>query len=82
MFKHTHVRGNYLQFYIRDLSKIPIIIPDKTNFRLAREISHLANQLTEFHLEEIQNQDKIKALERELDSKVSAIYEYDENVSI
>ncbi|MHA1613023.1 MAG: Eco57I restriction-modification methylase domain-containing protein [Promethearchaeota archaeon] len=78
MFRHTHVRGNYMQFYVKDLSKIPIIIPTKHNFKLAREIALCAKQLTTFHEEPIKNHDEILATKQKLDEKVFRLYNWKE----
>ena len=79
MFCHTHVRGNYMQFYVKDLSKIPIIIPTKHNFKLAREIAVAAKRLTYYHTEPIKNHDSILAIKQELDEKVALLYDWNEN---
>ncbi len=79
LFRHTHVRGNYMQFYVKDLSKIPIIIPAKPNFKLAREIAVAAKRLTNYHAEPIKNHDSILATKQELDEKVALLYNWKEN---
>lgn len=76
MFKHTHVRGNYIQFYIKDLSNIPIIIPNKYNFRIAQEIAKLAKDLTELHQETLKNESKLRELQKILNKKVEVLYDY------
>ncbi|MHA1673313.1 MAG: Eco57I restriction-modification methylase domain-containing protein [Promethearchaeota archaeon] len=79
IFSHTHVRGGYLQFYVKDLSKIPIIIPTKHNFELAREIAKSAKQLTSYHAKPIKNYDEILVTKQELDEKVALLYNWKEN---
>jgi len=48
-FNHTHIRGNYLQYYIKDLNNIPLLIPNQSNIAKMKEIAVIAQKLTEYN---------------------------------
>lgn len=69
IFKHTHVRGNYLQFYINDLSRIPIIILNKNNFKIAQEIARLSKILVKLYENYNENYQLIDEKEKKIEKK-------------
>ena len=73
-FNHTHVRGNYLQFYIKDLNNIPLIIPNQGNNSNMREIAAVAQKLTEFYRSVKLKSSEIEKLEKNLNSLVKKLY--------
>ncbi|MCF2138798.1 MAG: class I SAM-dependent methyltransferase [Candidatus Lokiarchaeota archaeon] len=74
IFKHTHVRGNYLQFYINDLSRIPIIILNKNNFKIAQEIARLSKILVKLYENYNENYQLIDEKEKKIEKKVEILY--------
>ncbi|WP_457556939.1 Eco57I restriction-modification methylase domain-containing protein [Candidatus Harpocratesius sp.] len=74
IFKHTHVRGNYLQFYINDLSKIPIIIINKNNFKIAQEIARLSKNLVKLYENYNENNQLINEKEKIIEKRVQILY--------
>ncbi|MHA1719948.1 MAG: Eco57I restriction-modification methylase domain-containing protein [Promethearchaeota archaeon] len=73
-FNHTHVRGNYLQFYIKDLNNIPFMIPNQTNISNLKEIATVSQKLTECYSNIKINSNKIDKLELKLNRIVKKIY--------
>ncbi|QEE15108.1 N-6 DNA methylase [Promethearchaeum syntrophicum] len=73
-FNHTHVRGNYLQFYIKDLINIPLMIPNQANSPIMKEIAVIAQNLTEsYRLVKIER-DEIEELEKKMNILVRKLY--------
>lgn len=82
LFSHSHVRGDYLQFYIKDLQKIPIMIPTQENMHVIQQIIKVTKEL------EIRIQEKLKKdlkidtyvdnsnLESELNDLVKELYNF------
>lgn len=77
MYRHTHVRGNYLQYYIKDLGKIPIMRHNKQNFKLIREISQLTKRIVKLHESFLENREEIEKQEKILNKKVDKLYGFD-----
>jgi len=74
LFKSTHVRGNYLQFYIKDLKNIPLMIPNQTNISKMKEIAVVAQKLTEFYRSVKLKSREIEKLEKKLNVLVKKLY--------
>ncbi len=74
LYKHTHVRGNYLQFYIKDLKNIPLIIPNQTNISIMKKIAAVAQNLTEFYRSVKLKSSEIEKLEKKLNVFVNKLY--------
>ena len=77
LFKHTHVRGNYLQFYIKDLNNIPLMIPNQANIPIMKEIAAVAQKLTELYRSvklKSSEIEKLKKLEKNLNNLVKKLY--------
>ncbi|MHA2000478.1 MAG: Eco57I restriction-modification methylase domain-containing protein [Promethearchaeota archaeon] len=74
LFCHTHVRGNYLQYYIKDLNQIPLINPTKENSKLIEEIALLARDLETQHQHSKVDPKEIMVLENKLDERIYLLY--------
>ncbi|MHA1777821.1 MAG: Eco57I restriction-modification methylase domain-containing protein [Promethearchaeota archaeon] len=74
MYRHTHVRGNYLQYYIKDLGKIPIILPTKHNFKIIRDIAQLTRRIVKLHESFLANRVEIEKEEKILNKKIDSLY--------
>jgi len=74
LFKHTHVRGNFLQFYIKDLKNIPLMIPNQANISNMKEIAAVAQKLTEFYRKVKLKSSEIEKLEKSLNNLVKKLY--------
>jgi len=74
LFKSTHVRGNYLQYYIKDLNNIPLMIPNQLNVSKMKEIAALAQKLTEFYRSVKLESSEIEKLEKSLNNLVKKLY--------
>ncbi len=74
LFKHTHVRGNFLQFYIKDLNNIPLMIPNQANISNMKEIAAVAKKLTEFYRKVKLKSSEIEKLEKKLNTLVKKLY--------
>ncbi len=73
-FNSTHVRGNYLQFYIKDLNNIPLMIPKQSNISNMKEIAAVAQKLTEFYRSVNLKSNEIEKLEKNLNGIVKKLY--------
>ena len=73
-FNSTHVRGNYLQFYIKDLNNIPLMIPKQSNISNMKEIAAVAQKLTEFYRSVNLKSNEIEKLEKNLNGIVRKLY--------
>ncbi len=76
LFSHSHVRGGYLQYYIKDLQKIPIIIPGEENIHLVQKISLLTQELEKEIQEERKSSVAIEKLENQLESIMMQLYQF------
>jgi hypothetical protein len=74
LFKSTHVRGNFLQFYVKDLNNIPLMIPNQGNISKMKEIAAVAQNLTEFYRSMKLKSSEIEKLEKKLDNIVKKLY--------
>jgi len=74
LFKQTHVRGNFLQFYIKDLNNIPLMIPNQANISDMKEIAAVAQKLTEFYRKVKLKSSEIEKLEKSLNNLVKKLY--------
>ena len=79
LFKHTHVRGNYLQYYIKDLGEIPLMVPSEENINIMKKIAQLAEQLTDLFKDYAKNLKLITDLEKILDDLVKNLYIFEES---
>ncbi len=73
-FNSTHVRGNYLQYYIKDLKNIPLILPNRANIFNMKEIAVVAQKLTEFYRSVKLKSSEIEKLEKKLNELVKKLY--------
>jgi SAM-dependent methyltransferase len=84
IFSHTHVRGKYLQYYIKDLNNIPIIRPTPGNIDQVKKIARIAHSLESLYSKNkstkhlipsnIRKNSELSTLEQEINSKISKLY--------
>ncbi len=77
IFHHTHVRGKYLQYYIKDLATIPIVRPTVQNSSLVQQISILTRKietLIQKHDISPSSRDLLTSLEYSLNQAVMDLY--------
>ncbi len=73
-FNSTHVRGNYLQYYIKDLKNIPFLHPNQANITNMKEIAAVAQKLTEFYRSVKLENNEIEKLEKKLNVLIKKLY--------
>ncbi|UYP46761.1 hypothetical protein NEF87_003046 [Candidatus Lokiarchaeum ossiferum] len=79
LFSHSHVRGDYLQFYIKDLQKIPIMIPTQENLSVIQEIIKVTKELEKFSQENLKANSNKKniAKESKLERLIKELYKFE-----
>ncbi|UYP44194.1 hypothetical protein NEF87_000479 [Candidatus Lokiarchaeum ossiferum] len=78
IFHHTHVRGDFLQYYIKDLENIPIIKPSTENIETVIKIGKIAKKLIKLYITVEINKDKIQILEDELNNLIHILYKLEQ----
>jgi predicted RNA methylase len=79
LFGHTHVRGKYLQFYLKDLLRIPLPRICEHNIQIAKTIAASVAQLENLIATNPtkKNAVALKALTEKIDSLVASLYGLD-----
>ncbi len=75
LFHHTHVRGDYMQFYLKDLGQIPLIFPTVTNIAIMMEISWASATLEQLYYQENTPKEQITNVEEQIDNLVEKLYQ-------
>lgn len=80
LFAHTHVRGEYIQFYRKDLKSIPIPNLTPENKLHISEIASITRKLEQTSLKTDKLSINLEELERQLTNEVADLYRLPKNL--
>jgi len=78
LFSATHVRGDYLQYYVKDLNQIPLMRVTQVTIKKMKGIAVLAQKLKTAYTTSSLSTIKTESLEKELNNRVENLYELPE----
>jgi SAM-dependent methyltransferase len=78
LFSATHVRGDYLQYYIKDLNQIPLMRVTQGTIKKMKDIAALSQKLETAYTISSLSTIETDSLEKELNIRVENLYELPE----